>query len=320
MPNKEPNWEQTYPIPPAPLESFSADGQRAEILVHLEAEFKRGLAELRDARLAPKARIDKLQAEMHLQRRGQVRWETIRNKDIGTRAILQDRPTPTHYEQRGPAYKINLKEELIYINVQNNHLLGVTAKNTLKLFTISATYTLDKIWEAPGALFVFLLRTGELSFSVLDVLSRVLILLCTKKVPNTAEVFQEFVLFTRATTSTKAFFLGGYLCLAGHFHDLRIFDESLREIPLGPQRKPILASIQKQVQTNECRINSTTQKERTLNLGEITLKIRSATIQVIYAKKSVYEEIHLGKNEQIVFADGVLFLKNPKHIHVLVFK
>lgn len=302
------------------VEDISGYMHREEILKGLEEEFRRGLIEVRKAskeggKISKKERIFR---EICIPKRGQERWEEIRKSTIDHTPVTIFGPVLSAPEDRKDAYKISLKEEVIFFNCSNNHLITISERGSAKIFSISGQCHLKKVWEISNHLFVFLIRTGAIPHTVIDTLSIVLIQLYCKKIKDMEKVFQELLCFSRITKVKKAFFFNGYLCMVSAFGEMQIFDEALRDIPIEKNLKSIIKSILKEPVEKKEHINKMVKKELTINLKPITIKVLRKKVKMIYSKKSVYEEISFTNNEQVVYTDNILFLREKGCIHAIV--
>ncbi|EHY66685.1 uncharacterized protein NESG_00775 [Nematocida ausubeli] len=302
------------------LEDLSTYTQREEILKGLEEEFRRGLQEVRKANKTKTvlSKEDRMYKHIYIPKKGHDAWEELRSSTINNTPIIvfgQILPSP---ENRKAAYKIDLKEPTVFFNVLNGYLLSVTEKGSIKIFLIQNKCFLEKAWEISNHLFGFLVRTKAIPLSVIDTFSRVLLQLYYKKVKDLEKVFEELLCFSKVTHVKKAFFFNGYLCLVSSFGEMQIFDETLREIPIGKNLKPIIRSILKEPTKKKEHVNSMVTGETVINLKSITMKVSKKKIKMIYAKKSVYEEISFTQNEQVVYADNMLFLKEKNNIHAIL--
>ncbi|KAH9387321.1 uncharacterized protein NEMAJ01_2217 [Nematocida major] len=302
------------------LDDLSVCSQREEILKGLEEEFRKGLQEVRKAKekKSPASKQERIYSEIHIPRKGQSRWESIRGEHVKNVPITAPGMPCASPENRKDAYKINLKEPILFFNVCSRHLVSVTEKGVIKIFSILSSCQLEKVWEISHHLFGFLIRTKAIPHSVADTLSTVLLELYCKRVKDLEKVFQELLTFCKITTVKKAFFFNGYLCLVSSFGEMQIFDETLREIPIGKNLKPIIRSILKEPVEKKEHVNKMVRHEETVSLKSITVKVLRNKIKLIYSKKSVYEEIAFAKNEQVVYTDNMLFLKERESIHVIL--
>ncbi|KAI5180523.1 hypothetical protein NEOKW01_0827 [Nematocida sp. AWRm80] len=306
------------------INDLSESTHREDILKGLEEEFRKGILEVQKVTKmkSPGMKTDMLFNALFIPRKGHQKWETARRESIRNIPITKNTPAKEKVpEERSNAFKINLKENILFFNIVDTLLLVATESGTIKIYQIKHHCKLDKLWEMSNTLFMYLFKTGSISSSVADTLSQVLLLLFSKRIKNIEKVFEEFILFCRITTVKKAFFFNGYLCMISSFGEMQIFDESLREIPLGKNLKQIIHSILKEPTYKKERYNYFLQnKEITMPLTVITIKLSKDKIKLIYSKKSIYEEIYFSQIEQLVYTDNTLFLKEMNIIHVITFK
>ncbi|EIJ94309.1 hypothetical protein NEPAR06_2134 [Nematocida parisii] len=302
------------------LEDLSTCIHKEEILKGLEEEFRRGLNEVRKANKTKNtvSKEDRIYKDIYVLKKGRSAWEDIRSNSINNTPIITFGPILYPPENRKAAYKINLKEPIVFFNVSNGHLLSVSERGTIKIFGISQNCFLEKSWEIPNHLFGFLVRTNAIPLCVADTLSRVLIQLYCKKIKDMEKVFEELLCFSKAVLVKKAFFFNGYLCLVSSFGEMQIFDETLREIPIGKNLKPIIRSILREPSEKKEHVNAMVSGEKVINLKMITMKVSKKKVKMIYSKKSIYEEITFTKNEQVVYTDNILFLKEKSSIHAII--
>ncbi|KAI5190667.1 hypothetical protein NEMIN01_1132 [Nematocida minor] len=305
------------------LDDLSSNIQREEILKGLEEEFRKGLQEVRRHKKEkeesiPEKKQDRIYSELYLVKKGSDKWESIRSATINNTPITLFNRALSPPENRKDAYKINLKEGVLFFNVSNDHLLVITETGVIKIFAIMNNCQLQKVWEISNHLFVFLIKTKSIPHSVADTLSIVLIQLYYKKVKEIEKVFEGLLSFCRISTIKKAFFFNGYLCMVSSFGEMQIFDETLREIPIGKNIKSIIKSILKEPAEKKEHINRMVKSEITITLRPIIIKILKDKVKMIYSKKSVYEEISFSKNEQVVYNDNILFLKEKTTIHAII--
>lgn len=303
------------------MEDLEGACKREEILWGLEEAFKRGMKEIRSGKAEKGTEKEKeeLFRRIYIPRRGDKRWETERAAHIKELPLAPAQKKPLRIEKRGPAFKVQLKEPIEYINSLNGHLLVVTEKGCIKIYKAESNWVLEKEWEMSGGLFTFLLREKRLSVSVADVLTQVLIMMHRKGVKEIEKVFQELILFTKASAVKKGAFINGYLCMVSAFKDMQIFDESLREIPLGTSTRGIIASILKDTRDKAERVNKPVKKEVCVSVGDITIHVLKNKIKMVYAKKTVYEEIKFKEILQVLYTDNILFLREGKSIlHVIM--
>lgn len=111
-----------------------------------------------------------------------------------------------------------------------------------------------------------------------------------------------------------------YVLVVSLLGDLSVFDESLREIPLKGNAKRIIRSIRREKLPKQERVNAkiTAKKEVVIPLEFLTIKVAPSKVKIVYAKKSIYEEINLTQNQQVVYADAVLFLRDHEAVHAIV--
>lgn len=314
-------WEETLHEETA--DDISGYMHREEILKGLEEEFRKGLLEVRKAntREREKEKVSKkerIYREICIPKKGQNKWEEVRKLSISNTPVAVFGSILPPPEDRKDAFKINLKEDVIFFNSSNQHLITVSEKGNIKIFTISNKFHLKKVWEISNHLFAFLIRTKAVSHSVMDTLSVVLIQLYCKRIRDLEKVFQELLCFSKITKVKKAFFFNGYLCMVSSFGEMQIFDEALRDIPIEKNLKPIIKSILKEPVEKKEHVNKMVKKELTINLKPITIKVLKNKVKMIYSKKSVYEEISFTNNEQVVYSDNVLFLREKTCIHAII--
>ncbi|KAI5172875.1 hypothetical protein NEFER03_1891 [Nematocida sp. LUAm3] len=304
-------------------DDLSETHKREEILKSLEEEFKKGLKELQGSKPLGKraARKEDLFNQVYIPRRGQEKWENTRKEYIRNTPITVTEKVESNPEKRNKSYKIDLKEETKYFNVIDNHLLIATTKGVVKIYKILPECTLERTWEGRNTLFMFLIQSREIPFSVVDVYSSLLVLLHTKGIQEIEKVFQDFLLFTRISSIKRALFINGYLALISSHKQLHLFDEALMEIPLVGNTRKILSTIYKDQRAETDRVNRSLKekKEIKIPLKEITIKVSSSKVKLIYSKKSIYEEIHLSKTSQVIYTNGVLYLKGETCIHAITF-
>ncbi|OAG29573.1 hypothetical protein NEDG_00706 [Nematocida displodere] len=305
------------------LEDLSEYTQREEILKSLEEDFRRGLREVALARgTQPTAEQveERIFSEVFLLRRGSGRWEGVRSAYIHSQPVITSGAEGFYPTERGLAFRVYLKEVIVYFNVCRSYLITLSEKGSLKIYGIGKECLLDKRWESSNSLFLFLFRSKSFTSSVADVLTTTLLLLYSKHIKEIEKVFEEFVIFSKASSATRAFFCNGYICFVYSFGDMGVFDESLREIPLGINSTQILSSILKEDSSFSERQNFLIRKEVTIHLDLVTIKVSPYRVKLIYAKKTIYEEIPFKKIDQAIYTEGCLFLREKSFIHIITLK
>lgn len=296
----------------------------AQILTGLQEEFEKGLEAVASARKNTVTLLGKkmlLKKEIHIPSKGQSKWEEIRRASIKNIPITSMTvPASQSPDRRSRAYKIHLKEEIVYFNVCGGYMLVITKKRSLKIYTVLPECKLRKKWESANTLFVFLLESSMLSDSAADTLSLLLILMLRKNIENLERVFESFLLFIRARGARRMFFWNNYVFVVSQLGDLSVFDESLREIPVKGNARCIIRSIRKEKLPKQERLNAkiTAKKEVIIPLEFLTIKVSPSKIKIVYAKKSIYEEINLTQNQQVVYSDAMLFLRDQETVHAII--
>jgi len=309
------------------VEDLVTHHRREEILKGLEEEFKKGLREVRktkNERSSEEEREERVFRSAHVAGKGQERWESVRKKSIGERVVAKierEDDGEVRKERRGERrrifYKIDLKEEIAYLNVDGDLALVISGRGSVKIYKMGEEWNLKKEWECTNSLFGFLFRSGSIKASVADVLGRVLLMMYRGRVSGIEGVFQEFVFFSRACYAEKGKFVNGYVFLLFPFGDVAVFDESLREIPLGVCRRRILRSIGKERVEESRRRSFFVRREKEIALSGVTVKISKKTVKMIYPKRSIYEEAQFSGIEQVLCVKNILFLKEGRVINVL---
>jgi hypothetical protein len=318
MPEKEAEVQKK----PIAGESFPGTDKREVMIRTLEEEFRRGVSEIMSTRVQGGSREEEIRAKLYMKREGAERWEEARKRVIGNRTVVKDIPKEVEAWGIEGGLRIDLKEPVDYFNFFDNTLLTFTSGGKIKVFSVGRKFELEKKWESHDGLFIFLLRGGLLEGRVLDALAILFIVLVNKS-PSEAEfLFQEFLLFIQPLSLKKIWFSNKFVMMKSHHGDMHLFDESLREVPLGISREAIVSSVLASCTPPETGLqrNRALRKRHILRLKSMDITVTRTGVEIVHKKKDLYETVKFPQIEQFVYTEGVLFLKDRSRLNLICFK